>query len=361
MRPSKIRQLIGDLGRLYRFLSDPNASLPHFPDARRKSNARILVDLIAWRLRNGQIKYYFFWGLYRRGALASSSFLNPREFDRLRDANNRKPVGATQVDYTLLLADKYLFSLYVDAMGYPTPRVLALVEPDHITWLHPRRSVPLESVLDPDRPIDAFCKEVLGMEGKGAFRLGAADGTIWINEKASNLAELSARLTARSILQERVVQHPALNALYPHSVNTLRVVTVRHGEEVQLFSYPIFRTGVRGNVVDNWSDGGILVLVDPSSGILRGPGRFIHQGVVTHHPDTGVPFDGFEIPFYRPAVDLALRLHHDFPALHSVGWDLAITPAGPVVLEGNSKWEGRLRMGLDPNFKREFLRLFAPA
>lgn len=362
MRRPRILPLLRDLYHIHRFASAPMGSWVSSPAGRRKSRARRFLDLLAWRLREGEVnKFYYLWGLDREGAPELGSLLSLREFVRLRDRNNLRPVGDTHVDYRRLLADKFQFAQYVQAMGHPAPSIVALAEHESITWIEPRRTEPLASILEMAQPVDMFCKEAMGQQGQGTFHLRIADGVIRINGEKSDLEDLTARLSTRTILQQRVVQHPALGALYPHSVNTLRVLTVRLGGAVQPFSFPTLRCGVSGNVVDNWSAGGLIVPVDPSSGVLQGPGRLLSGGILTHHPDTAVAFDGFELPYYASAIELALRLHHDFPGLHSVGWDLAFTPDGPVVLEGNSRWSGALRIAFDPNFKREFVRLFSAA
>jgi hypothetical protein len=45
------------------------------------------------------------------------------------------------------------------------------------------------------------------------------------------------------------------------------------------------------------------------------------------HPDTGVRFEGHAVPFYEEAVALCRRF--------LIGWDVAITPRGPLILEPN--------------------------
>ena len=360
MRPPNIRRLLDEIRSIHRFASTPHDSWADQVDGQRKSNARILADLVAWRIRKREIhRFYFLWGLDRRDAPPARNFLSRREFRKLRDMHNNRLVGEAGVSYVLLLEDKYLFSMYVASMGHPTPRVIALLDRDRITWLSPRRTATLDSLLEPDRTLDVFCKEVLGQRGLHSFRLEAAGGVLRINGEIAGTSDVANRLSTRALLQERVVQHPDLDVVYPHSVNTLRLITVRMDERARLFSIPGFRTGVSGSVVDNWSTGGILIPIDADTGVLRGSGRYKDGGTVTHHPDTGIRFDGFEIPHYREAVELATRIHQDVPEIHSVGWDLAITPQGPVMIEGNSRWLGDFRMGLDPGFTREFLRLFA--
>jgi hypothetical protein len=56
------------------------------------------------------------------------------------------------------------------------------------------------------------------------------------------------------------------------------------------------------------------------------------------HPDTGRRVAGEMLPSWPEARDLALEAHRRFPTLGSVGWDVALTPDGPVLVEGNPVW-----------------------
>jgi len=55
----------------------------------------------------------------------------------------------------------------------------------------------------------------------------------------------------------------------------------------------------------------------------------------THHPDTGAPIEGRVLPFWPETVALACRAHAAFLPRVIVGWDIAITSGGPVLIEGN--------------------------
>lgn len=353
-----MRRFLGDVRTIYRLVNDPEQSLSYYPDEPRKSRARMLADLLLWRMMRREVnEYYFCWGMDRVRGPRARDLLSYRQFRKLRDGRNRR--GAAGLDYIALMRDKYLFALLLEALGYGTPQLLALLSPHGIEWLRPRRAAPLESLLD-ERGLDAFYKPRFGIKGEGVFSVRVVDGSLSVDGEAVALDDLRARI-GHGVLQQRVVQHPALAALHPHSVNTLRVITVRDEHGTRTFSRPLFRIGFGGRVVDNGGAGGIQVFVDTDSGRLRGPGWKLRGGTVARHPDTGIALDGYEIPHFARAAELAVQLHRDLPGLHTVGWDLAITESGPVFLEGNDNWAAGLRIGLEPGFKREFERLYARA
>ena len=53
------------------------------------------------------------------------------------------------------------------------------------------------------------------------------------------------------------------------------------------------------------------------------------------HPDTGFRFAGFEVPYFpevlAAAKNAAAHVPHEL-----IGWDIAVTEAGPVIIEGNT-------------------------
>lgn len=140
------------------------------------------------------------------------------------------------------------------------------------------------------------------------------------------------------ILEERVQQHPVMSSLNPNSVNTIRVTTIREGTSVVIFDHWM-RMSIDKKCVDNSHSGGLSIIVK-DDGNLETTARQLRTGAqFDRHPLTGVRFSDIKIPFWEEAKALALHAHHCLYSMHSVGWDVAITPYGPILLEGNSKWD----------------------
>ena len=66
------------------------------------------------------------------------------------------------------------------------------------------------------------------------------------------------------------------------------------------------------------------------------------RGDTTVIPGTDRSFLGFELPHWPAVKDLALRAAAAFPWARAIGWDIAITESGPVLLEGNERWSPSL-------------------
>ncbi len=79
-----------------------------------------------------------------------------------------------------------------------------------------------------------------------------------------------------------------------------------------------------------------MASIDSETGILRTNGIDESNNEYARHPDTGIPIKGFKIPQWEEAVDLAKKLACVVPTNRYIGWDLALTDHGWVMVEGNS-------------------------
>lgn len=316
------------------------------------------ADNLRWALTHGEVNdYYYLYGLHTLGSEDPGSFLSVRRMmgmigEQVAEDKARPIVG--------VLEDKRLFSLLAESLGHRSPRVLAFLNPWDVVWLSPRQDYTYDAFAASAPDTDGFVKPVGGRQARGAFGLRIDRGRFIIEGSALSTSTLKARIKERSILQERVVQHDALSALHAPSINTLRLVTVlRDGVATPLVA--ALRVGVGGKPVDNWSAGGVVVGIDLSRGRLQGKGLFrpepqswLRPGV-GRHPDSGILLDGYEVPFIEESVALACRFHQDLGSLRSVGWDVATTPEGPSIIEGNTYWNGAMFMAIDPGFKERYL------
>jgi hypothetical protein len=52
--------------------------------------------------------------------------------------------------------------------------------------------------------------------------------------------------------------------------------------------------------------------------------------------DTGGVIEGRVLPLWQETIAMACRAHAAFAPRVIVGWDIAVTPKGPVLIEGNN-------------------------
>jgi glutathione synthase/RimK-type ligase-like ATP-grasp enzyme len=156
-------------------------------------------------------------------------------------------------------------------------------------------------------------------------------------------AEVASARWARDdevVVQELLRQHPALLAINPASLNTLRVLAVRLPEHGPVLGAAVHRWGTAATgAVDNVSAGGLCSPVDLATGVL-GPavGRPRERRRVEHdhHPDTGARITGALVPQWPQVLELAETLMEAFTEVDHVGWDLCVTDRGVRVVEGNA-------------------------
>lgn len=174
-----------------------------------------------------------------------------------------------------------------------------------------------------------FAKEADGFGGVGVTR---------VNLKAEpDIPGLYQRLkeNRQFVVEERILQHPELDRLCPSSINTIRIVTLAVEGKVHVM-YSLIRIGNGKNHVDNISSGGLYCPVD-ETGVLFKPGFCDKTGAYyEEHPMTKTRLVGFQIPFYDRAVALCKRAALEVPQVGYVGWDVAIRPDGPILVEGNT-------------------------
>ena len=57
------------------------------------------------------------------------------------------------------------------------------------------------------------------------------------------------------------------------------------------------------------------------------------------HPRTGLRFEGFQLPLWQDLCDLVIGSAKKFLPIQTIGWDVAVTSKGPVIVEANMFWD----------------------
>lgn len=170
------------------------------------------------------------------------------------------------------------------------------------------------------KPVDLQC-------GKGIEKIKVKENT--------NLKNLYQKLIENKqvLVEEYVLQHSKMNELFPYSVNTLRIVSAyKNGKTTILFR--AIRIGNGKNVVDNFNHGGMYSVVN-EKGIIEKPAIDKNGVIYTEHPVTKTEIVGFQIPYFKEAIAMVKEAAKVVPEVGLVGFDIAITEKGPVMIEGN--------------------------
>lgn len=152
-------------------------------------------------------------------------------------------------------------------------------------------------------------------------------------------------------LEEIIKQHPEVSKIYPDSINTIRVVTIvttKDGKPIltipkeerantEIVTHIVsayFRIG-NGKYVDNFNSGGMVTPIDEKTGIVAQVALDKQKNVYENHPQTGTKIKGFQVPYWSEVIELCKKASKEVPEMGYTGWDIAITPDGPLFVEGN--------------------------
>lgn len=142
------------------------------------------------------------------------------------------------------------------------------------------------------------------------------------------------------IVQFFLDQHNLLNKIYPHSLNTFRIMTYRNNGAIKVIS-SVLRMGNLGSKVDNATLGGITVGVH-ANGLLNSFGTE-HTAFLKYleHPYTKFIFEGTVIPDFSEILEMSKSLHEKLLYFDLASWDIALNEHGfPVLIEVNLGYQG---------------------
>jgi hypothetical protein len=313
----------------------------YFPELsdKRRSTKQILGDQRRYILKYcTPNKYYFSYGLDVKSPKEQEEYVHFDYFFKRIIELNLTP----KVNCCCILRDKILFNIFANGIGINTPQNVLYSANGKLYDFETRKELSAEQILQLDNQ-NLFCKLVDGECGRGIFKMEIRDGKIYLDGHECAAKEAYKMLTTgRYLAQSLINQHSQMAALHPQSINSLRIVTVKSLKDGVIRVWPsILRIGTGNSIVDNTSQGGLCVGIDFKTSHLRQWGFFKPQfGRKTdRHPDSGIVFSEFKIPFLKEVQDQAVYFHSMLPGMQSVGWDIAIGENGPVFIEGNDNWE----------------------
>ena len=314
-------------------------ALSYYPEKKSKKFLKIWFEQLGQTLKYGCPNgLYFSYGFDVKNRNEMNEYIHEVPFTRLRDKLN----SGFQSE-TIILRDKFLFGMFAQYLGVATPENIGISESDGIYDTRKKEVVPTEDFLKSLKNDNLFVKPFDGQCGAGIFHLEVVDDEYHVNGKRTDITDLIKILeTNRYLMQRTVTQNTAIAALHPQSLNTIRLVTVRHQRTGKIDVFPsILRIGTGDAIVDNTSKGGLAVGIDLNTGNLKEYGLFkpTYGSKVRIHPDSKIQFSDVVIPYFEECKKQAIRLHSMLSQLQSIGWDVAIGPDGPVFVEGNDRWE----------------------
>lgn len=183
---------------------------------------------------------------------------------------------------------------------------------------------------------DIIVKEINGLGGHGVVRYA-------VNISREKNEQVYQKIASGDfIIEERVVQHPAIAEFEPNTLNTIRIMSMNINGKCEILN-AVMKFG-SGAVVDNVLEGnGCVAGIDLNSGIICTDGVNKNGEVQIYHPNSKKKFRGFQIPCWETLIETVKKASQVVDNMPYIGWDVAIKNNGEIVIiEGNHNQAGFL-------------------
>jgi hypothetical protein len=248
--------------------------------------------------------------------------------------SNFYPWQSNSVQFIPLFDNKYIFSIMLSGFGLPHPQLFSTIGEDYEikSFAQFRQFMATNTDNKVFKPLD-------GSGGRGVFVLRFENGHhydltgVREPEEIWDMMKTGKEAPHPYLVEELVEQDPHISALYPESLNTMRIITLKTKDKCWHCLGAWLRVGQSGQV-DNLGAGGIMLSLTPD-----GRSNFAYDYTafkkLERHPLTGVNLLNVCVPGYKDAVELALRVSEKFSFMGTIGWDIGLSVKGPVIIEGN--------------------------
>ena len=288
-------------------------------------------------------------GLFN-GECHAEKFVSRKRLTKLQE-------GVNPVLWSSFLKDKGVFYRYCNLYGIVVPELYALFFKDVAGWCSGDKVANGKAewvrYIGEQLADEFVVKPCVGAHGEG-LGIFVRQGSGFVDlsgrwHEAAGvwrfLCEISG--SAGCVIQQRVRNHHDIERLAGSKyLQSVRVVTFGGGPDGARILHAHLKLTAGDNVADNFGDGlcgNIQCAVDLHSGKLHAAVRFAEDGSgiasVETHPETGVCFEGFELPWWQDSCRLVRQAAKRFAPVRAIGWDVAITDSGPVIIEGNIWWD----------------------
>jgi len=183
------------------------------------------------------------------------------------------------------------------------------------------------------KKFESFCKKKDKIVVKPSMNYAGTNVEV-IALKGQNLKELYHNLIKNDqiLVEEVLINHKNLKSMYDGALNTLRVITFVDEDGAHILK-TILKLG-NGGAIDNFGQGGMYTFYD-ENGIVTSPAIDKNGKIYKIHPISKKKIVGFKIPMYKEVEKLVKKAALVEPSVRYIGWDIAVTENGPVIVEGN--------------------------
>jgi hypothetical protein len=194
-------------------------------------------------------------------------------------------------------------------------------------------------------PRDLMAKTRTGAAGRGMLRLFFRDGLWWLPSGQSvNQEQLQKRLLATGqeyLIQEKLEPNPTLLDIAAEAVPVVRILSGYRPDWRQPL---LLQAQLSLPRAGQWlSQYGLWCPVDLESGRLgRARLRSVGSPSFESHPDFQGAIAGRLLADWAESCQMVIAAHRRLPEHRALGWDVALSDRGPIILEANRGWETAL-------------------
>ncbi len=251
------------------------------------------------------------------------SIYDPYQRGRLR-------LEVQKEEYKIVFEDKNICYQLCKVADLPLPKQYSFIDPTDDY----KKTIESIVLSNPDKKF--IIKPNRGKGGKGIVLCYKKNEDIIIQDKDECLYLRDYFLKKPAVLQEYIKQHNKLFEISP-STNTVRIVTLYTKNKDIIIVGALMRFGVGSTYIDNTSSGGLAVGIDIEHGVLKEKAYDFNSKVYYSHPTSKFTFKNFKIPYWNEVVELAKHTQKLFPYYKLLGFDIAIAPDGPLIIEINAE------------------------
>jgi hypothetical protein len=233
------------------------------------------------------------------------------------------------------------------AFGFPVPETLGVFSRDLELPAYPRLSTTTELATflrNPahyplfGKPTDS--QQSIGSTSLARYVAETDEVESYFDDRTkveALAAEIAHKFADGYMLQRRVVPHARTREICGDRLATCRLITCRTSRGIEVLR-ALWKIPGGRNVADNyWRSGNLIAGLDLDSGIIKrvvtGSGVSLQE--VECHPASGVRLVGQAVPEFQRMKDMVVAGHRLFHKLGLLGWDIAPTEDGIVVVEPN--------------------------
>lgn len=277
----------------------------------------------------------------RAGMISKERFLRLQEKVNLRA-------------YRYLTEDKIAFHHYCVEKGLPVPELVAVYDSGKGSYWGDSSTIhSKEDLLNglARYPFSIIVKPVHGAHGDGVICLEFVDGKHRpVHHSNHSVAEALSTLFAPQsdsyILQKMLYNHQDIFDFTNNAtLQSMRLITYLDENDQPQLAIRKIKFPKKGDIIDNFSWGvnqGRQCLID-KDGFIKSTAVYDtkkkHVVRLDYVEDASGNRAAFKIPMWEQCVALVLEAQRVFAPLRTIGWDVAVTDNGPVLIEGNVFWD----------------------